>query len=114
MKPIIHLENISKIYKTGDVETTALSDISFDIKKGEFVAIMGPSGSGKSTFMHIIGTLDTPTSGSYILYGEKVNKLQDDELADIRNRKIGFIFQVFNLVPCRTALQNVMLPLFYS
>ncbi len=114
MKPIIHLENISKIYKTGDVETTALSGISFDIKKGEFVAIMGPSGSGKSTLMHIIGALDTPTSGSYILDGEKVNKLQDDELADIRNRKIGFIFQAFNLLPRRTALQNVMLPMLYA
>src|SRR5258708_29347449 len=114
MKPIIHLENISKIYKTGDVETTALSDISFDIKKGEFVAIMGPSGSGKSTLMHIIGALDTPTSGSYILDGEEVGKLTDDELADIRNRKIGFVFQAFNLLPRRTTLQNVILPMLYA
>ncbi len=113
-KPIIHLNHISKIYKLDTVETTALSDISFDIKKGEFVAIMGPSGSGKSTLMHIIGALDTPTSGSYILDGEEVNKLTDDELADIRNRKIGFVFQAFNLLPRRTALQNVILPMFYA
>ena len=112
--PIIHLSKISKIYNTGTVETTALDNISFDIKKGEFVAIMGPSGSGKSTLMHIIGALDTPTSGSYLLDGEEVSKLTDDQLADIRNRKIGFVFQAFNLLPRRTALQNVMLPMFYA
>lgn len=112
--PIIHISKISKIYNTGLVKTTALSDISFDIKKGEFVAIMGPSGSGKSTLMHIIGALDSPTSGSYLLDGEEVSKLGDDELADIRNRKIGFIFQAFNLLPRRTALQNVMLPMMYK
>jgi putative ABC transport system ATP-binding protein len=111
--PIIHLSNISKVYKTESVETVALSDISFDINKGEFVSIMGPSGSGKSTLMHIIGALDMPSSGSYILDSEEVNKLTDDELADIRNRKIGFIFQAFNLLPRRTAMQNVMLPMFY-
>jgi len=111
---IIQLSHISKVYKTDVVETTALDDISFDIKKGEFVAIMGPSGSGKSTLMHIIGALDTPTSGSYILDGEEVSKLTDDELADIRNRKIGFIFQAFNLLPRRTTMQNVMLPMFYA
>lgn len=114
MMPIIHISKISKIYNTGLVKTTALSDISFDIKKGEFVAIMGPSGSGKSTLMHIIGALDSPTSGSYLLDGEEVSKLGDDELADIRNRKIGFIFQAFNLLPRRTALQNVMLPMMYK
>src|SRR5258708_7868551 len=113
-KPIIHLNHISKIYKLDTVETIALDGISFDIKKGEFVSIMGPSGSGKSTLMHIIGALDTPTSGSYILDGEEVNKLTDDELADIRNRKIGFVFQAFNLLPRRTALQNVILPMFYA
>lgn len=112
--PIIHFSNISKIYKTESVETVALSDISFDINKGEFVSIMGPSGSGKSTLMHIIGALDTPSSGSYILDCEEVSKLTDDELADIRNRKIGFIFQAFNLLPRRTAMQNVMLPMFYK
>ncbi len=111
---IIHLEKISKIYKTELVETMALYNISFDIKKGEFVAIMGPSGSGKSTLMHIIGALDTPTSGSYILDTEEVSKLTDDELADIRNRKIGFIFQAFNLLPRRTTLQNVILPMLYA
>lgn len=122
VKPIIHLSNISKIYKqslslrdkTEAIETVALDNISFDINKGEFVAIMGPSGSGKSTLMHIIGALDTPSSGSYILDGEEVSKLTDDELADIRNRKIGFIFQAFNLLPRRTALQNVMLPMMYK
>ncbi len=114
VKSIIHLSHISKTYKTELIETLALADISFDIKKGEFVAIMGPSGSGKSTLMHIIGALDTPTSGSYSLDGEEVSKLTDDELADIRNRKIGFIFQAFNLLPRRTTLQNVMLPMFYA
>ncbi|CAN5308964.1 ABC transporter ATP-binding protein [soil metagenome] len=110
---IIKISHISKIYRTELVETVALSDISFEIKKGEFVSIMGPSGSGKSTLMHIIGALDTPSSGTYILDGEEVNKLGDDELADIRNRKIGFIFQAFNLLARRSALQNVMLPMFY-
>jgi putative ABC transport system ATP-binding protein len=111
---IIDISHISKIYNTGSVETTALSDISFRVQKGEFVAIMGPSGSGKSTLMHIIGALDSPTAGTYILDGEKVNSLTDDQLADIRNRKIGFIFQSFNLLPRRTALQNVMLPMGYA
>ena len=102
------------MYKTGELETIALNDISFTISKGEFVAIMGPSGSGKSTLMHILGALDTPTSGTYILDGENVEKLTDDELADIRNRKIGFIFQTFNLLPRTTVLQNVMLPMRYG
>jgi len=96
------------------LETVALSDISFEIKKGEFVAIMGPSGSGKSTLMHILGALDLPTTGEYILDGEKVEKLTDDQLADIRNRKIGFIFQAYNLLPRTTALKNVMLPMAYA
>lgn len=110
----IDVSHISKIYKTEAMETIALADISFKIDKGEFVAIMGPSGSGKSTLMHILGALDTPTSGTYILDGENVEKLSDDELADIRNRKIGFIFQAFNLLPRTTVLQNVMLPMRYA
>src|SRR3989344_5301059 len=114
MAAIIQAKNLSKVYKTDVLETTALSDISFEIKKGEFVAIMGPSGSGKSTLMHIIGALDTPTSGTYILDGEEVQKLSDDELSDIRNRKIGFIFQSFNLLPRTSALKNVMLPMRYA
>ena len=111
---IIKISNVSKIYSTGAVETKALDKISFEIKKGEFVAIMGPSGSGKSTLMHILGALDTPTAGSYILDGQEVSKLTDDELAEIRNKKIGFIFQSFNLLPRATALQNVILPMRYG
>lgn len=111
---MIHVSHLLKIYQTGDVETIALNDVSFDIKKSEFVAIMGPSGSGKSTLMHMLGALDTPTSGKYVLDGEDVENLTDDELADIRNRKIGFVFQAFNLLPRRTALQNVMIPMIYA
>ena len=111
---MIHISHLSKIYITGDVETKALDDVSFRVSEGEFVAIMGPSGSGKSTLMHMIGALDTPTSGGYILDGENVSKLSDDQLADIRNRKIGFVFQAFNLLPRRTALQNDMLPMVYA
>lgn len=111
---MITLSHITKIYKTDVIETIALSDISFEVKKGEFVAIMGPSGSGKSTLMHILGALDLPTSGEYILDNEQVSKLSDDELADIRNRKIGFVFQAFNLLPRTTSLKNVMLPMMYG
>lgn len=111
---MIYVSHVSKIYISGTIETTALADVSFEIKKGEFAAIMGPSGSGKSTLMHIIGALDVPTLGKYILDGEEVNKLSDDELADIRNRKIGFVFQSFNLLPRTTALKNVMLPMAYA
>lgn len=110
----IEVSHISKIYKTEAMETVALGDVSFSIDHGEFVAIMGPSGSGKSTLMHILGALDTPTSGTYILDGENVENLSDDQLADIRNRKIGFIFQAFNLLPRTTILQNVMLPMRYA
>ena len=111
---MISVSHVSKIYRTGDVETKALDDVSFNIEKGEFVAIMGPSGSGKSTLMHIIGALDTPTFGTYTLDGENVEKLTDDELADIRNRKIGFVFQFFNLLPRTSALKNVELPMVYG
>lgn len=113
-KPIIQTSHLYKIYKTDVIETVALSDVSFQINKGEFVAIMGPSGSGKSTLMHILGALDLPTSGEYLLDGERVSKLTDEELADIRNRKIGFIFQAFNLLPRTTAMKNVMLPMRYA
>lgn len=111
---MIKVSHISKIYKTDSVETVALSDVSFKIKKGEFVAIMGPSGSGKSTLMHILGALDLPTKGEYILDGKNISRLGDDELADIRNKKIGFIFQSYNLLPRTTALKNVMLPMTYA
>ena len=113
-KPIITTKHLTKIYKTEMVETVALSDVSIQINQGEFVAIMGPSGSGKSTLMHILGALDKPTSGEYILDGENVENLTDDELSDIRNRKIGFIFQAFNLLPRTTTLKNVMLPMVYA
>lgn len=111
---MINISHLSKIYKTDAGETVALDNVSFDIKRGEFVAIMGPSGSGKSTLMHIIGALDLPTSGTYVLDGQNVEKLTDDELADIRNRKIGFIFQAFNLLPRTTTMKNVMLPMMYA
>src|ERR1700691_668793 len=111
---IIQVSHLSKIYRSAAGETIALNDVSFDIKKGEFVAIMGPSGSGKSTLMHLLGCLDTPTSGTYILDGENVEKLTEDQLAEIRNTKIGFIFQAFNLLPRTTVLQNVMLPMRYA
>ncbi len=111
---MISLSHIRKVYKTEAVETIALADISFSVDRGEFVAIMGPSGSGKSTLMHILGALDLPTSGEYVLNGEKVSNLSEDELADIRNRKIGFIFQAYNLLPRTTALKNVMVPMMYG
>ena len=111
---MITLKNISKIYNSGSVETIALENISFSIKKGEFVAIMGPSGSGKSTLMHILGALDNPTKGEYILDNQNVSKLTEDELAEIRNYKIGFVFQAFNLLPRTTALKNVILPMTYA
>jgi putative ABC transport system ATP-binding protein len=112
-QPIIQISHISKIYKTDDLETIVLSDVSLKINKGEFVAIMGPSGSGKSTLMHILGALDLPTSGNYFLDGPEVGKLSDDDLADIRNHKIGFVFQAYNLLPRTSALDNVMVPMEY-
>ncbi len=111
---MIELYNISKIYKIGDNEVYALNGVTLKIQKNEFVAILGPSGSGKSTLMNIIGCLDTPTSGSYILDGNEVSKLSDNQLAEIRNSKIGFVFQQFNLIPQLTALENVELPLIYQ
>lgn len=111
---MIQVKDITKIYHVGIVKTIALKDVSLQIAKGEFVAIMGPSGSGKSTLMHILGALDKPTSGEYLLDGVKVGELNDDELADIRNQKIGFVFQTFNLLPRTTALKNVMLPMMYA
>lgn len=111
---IIHLESIVKNYKVGTQVVHALRSVSIDIYKGEYVAIMGASGSGKSTLMNIIGCLDTPTSGTYVLNGKDVSRMTDDSLAEIRNSEIGFVFQVFNLLPRNNALENVMLPLIYS
>lgn len=113
-KHMIEFQNISKTYQNGDLETQALKNISFKINDGEFVAIMGPSGSGKSTLMHIIGCLDTPTSGKYLLDSQDVSIFLDNELADIRKNKIGFVFQSFNLLPRATVLRNVSLPLVYA
>ena len=111
---MIEVKNITKTYDTGDVSFNALKGVSFKIEDGEFVAIMGPSGSGKSTLMHILGALDIPTAGKYFLDGKDVSKFTDDELADIRKNKIGFVFQAFNLLPRTTVLRNVMLPLVYE
>lgn len=111
---MIDCRNLTKTYVNGDQETSVLKGVSFTIQDGEFVAIMGPSGSGKSTLMHILGALDLPTSGEYFLDGHDVSKLSDDELADIRKQKIGFVFQAFNLLPRATVLRNVALPLMYA
>lgn len=111
---MIQISNMSKVYRMGDNVVNALNDVSLHIRQHEFVAIIGPSGSGKSTLMNMIGCLDTPTSGSYMLDGVEVSKLRDDELAEIRNYKIGFIFQSFNLLQKLTAVENVELPLIYQ
>jgi putative ABC transport system ATP-binding protein len=111
---MIDIENLTKIYEIGEVNVVALNDISFHFDKGEMVSIMGASGSGKSTLMNILGCLDRPTSGIYRLDGTDVSRLKDDQLAEIRNKKIGFVFQSFNLLPRVTALANVELPMVYS
>jgi putative ABC transport system ATP-binding protein len=110
---MIRMEGIKKTYRVGDVEVPAVRGISLHIRKGEFVALMGPSGCGKSTLMNLMGCLDTPSAGSYLLDGQEVAGLNDDALSTIRNRKIGFVFQSFNLLPRATALENVELPLIY-
>lgn len=113
-QPLIKVQDLTKVYPMGEVEVRALRGVSINIEQGEWVAIMGPSGSGKSTLMHIIGCLDTPTGGSYLLNGVNVGEMDDDQLASIRNREIGFVFQTFNLLSRATALKQVMLPLQYS
>ena len=114
MANIISIRNLTKDYYIGTIVVRALDSVNLDIKKNEFVAIMGPSGSGKSTLMNIIGCLDTPTGGQYVLNNTDVSKLQDNQLAEIRNKEIGFVFQTFNLLPRYTAFENVMLPMVYA
>lgn len=114
MEPIIEIRDIKKIYYVGNQEIRALNGVDLTIHKNEYVAIMGPSGSGKSTMMNILGCLDTPTSGNYILNGTDVSQMNDSDLAEVRNKEIGFVFQSFNLLPRYDAVENVALPLIYS
>ena len=114
MESIVSVRDLTKIYALGDQEVTGLAGIDLNIDKGEFVAVMGPSGSGKSTFMHIVGLLDRPTAGTYFLEGRDVSDIGDDERADIRSRRLGFVFQSYNLLARTTALENVELPMIYS
>ncbi|MDE1975296.1 MAG: ABC transporter ATP-binding protein [Patescibacteria group bacterium] len=111
---MISVKNLKKVYHDGETGTTALEGVSFDVRRGEFVAIMGPSGSGKSTLLHVLGLLDEPTSGTYHLNGKNIKSYEGDELADIRNKELGFVFQAFNLLPRTSVLENVKLPLYYS
>jgi putative ABC transport system ATP-binding protein len=111
--PLISVENLTRVYRVGEEEVRALDGVTFDIRRGEWVAVVGQSGSGKSTLMNLIGALDTPTSGTYRINGRDVERLTDDELADLRNNEIGFVFQTFQLLPRSTALANVELPLVY-
>lgn len=111
---VIKIENLTKVYESGEIAVTALRDVTMTVRQGEFIAIMGASGSGKSTLMNILGCLDRPTEGRYYLEGIDVNEKSDDELSAIRNKKIGFVFQSFNLIPRTTALQNVQLPMIYA
>ncbi len=111
---VIDIQDLKKVYRLGDMEVQALRGVSFKVEPGEMIAIMGPSGSGKSTLMNVIGCLDTPTEGKYFLDGVEVSKLSDDQLAEIRNKKIGFVFQSFNLLPRTTAVDNVELPMIYA
>lgn len=113
-KPILQVKNVSKVYELDGVSIEAITNVNLEIEKGEFVAIIGPSGSGKSTLMHLIGALDTPSSGEVLIDGRNIANMSENELAEIRNEKIGFIFQQFNLLQKTSSLQNVILPLLYS
>ena len=111
---VLSLSDVTKVYRNGSLEVAALRGVTLDVQPGEYVAVMGPSGSGKSTLMHIIGCLDVPSAGSYLLAGEDVSEMSENDLADVRNRRIGFVFQQFNLLASMTASSNVALPLAYA